>query len=241
MIPQLSITDTLISSITDSSPSVSALTLAYAKEHIRALGNADDTLIQVYINAATNYFEEQTGRQLLTATREAWLNAFPFVGASGGYARIELPKPPLVSVASVKYIDSSGTLQSFQGGSPLANLYTINAPAGPYAVRGFVEPIYGGVWPIARAETGAVRIRYTCGYGPTMASIPPLVRGVLCFLVGHFDTFRSAGVEQAVTELPFGVKQMMDGFKYSALPAQVLREYANYPAVPYNYPWRPIS
>jgi uncharacterized phiE125 gp8 family phage protein len=234
MIPQLTITDSLISSITDSSPSVSALTLAYAKEHIRSLGTSDDTLIQVYINQATSYFEEQTGRQLLTATREAWLNAFPFIGASGGYARIELPKPPLQSVVSVKYIDSAGTLQSYRGGSPLADLFTISAPAGPYARRGFVEPIYGGVWPIARAQTGAVRIQYTCGYGTSMASIPPLIRGILCFLVGHFDTFRSAGVEQAVSELPFGVTQMMDGFKYSALPSQVLREYANVTPAPYG-------
>lgn len=241
MIPQLTITDSFISSINDSSPSVSALTLAYAKEHIRALGTVDDTLIQVYINAAASYFEEQTGRQLLTATREAWLNAFPFIGATGGYARIELPKPPLQGVTSVKYIGSDGTLQSFQGGSPLANLFTVNAPAGPYAVRGFVEPLYGGVWPIARAETGAVRIRYTCGYGNTMTSIPPLVRGILCFLVGHFDTYRSATQAEAVAAIPLGVKDMMDGFRYTALPSQVLREYANYPVVPYNYPWRPIG
>ena len=234
MIPQLSITDSFISSVSNSSPSISALTLAYAKQHIRSLGTTDDTLIQVYINAATNYFEEQTGRQLLTATREAWLNAFPFIGASGAYARIELPKPPLQSVVTVKYIDSSGVLQSYQGGSPLANLYTISAPVGPYAARGFVEPIAGGVWPIARAETGAVRIRYTCGYGATMDTIPPLIRGVLCFLVGHFDTFRSAGVEAAVSELPFGVKQMMDGFKYSAFPTQVLREYASSTSYPYS-------
>lgn len=239
MIPQLSITDSFISSINHSSPSVSALTLAYARLHIRSLGTADDTLIQVYINAAASYFEEQTGRQLLTATREAWLNAFPFVGASGGYARIELPKPPLQGVTSVKYIDSDGTLQSFVGGSPLANLYTISAPVGPYAARGFVEPLYGGRWPTARAETGSVRIRYTCGYGNTMTDIPPLIRGVLCYLVGHFDTFRSAGVEQAVSELPFGVKQMMDGFKYSALPSQVLREYATYPHAPYDTTVRP--
>ena len=223
MIPQLTITDSLISSIADASPSISALTLAYAKQHIRSLGTADDTLIQVYINAATNYFEEQTGRQLLTATREAWLNAFPFIGASGGYARIELPKPPLLSVVTEKYIDSSGVLQSFRGGSPIADLFTYKAPSGPYAKRGFVEPIYGGVWPTARAETGAVRIQYTCGYGTSMTSIPPLIRGVLCFLVGHFDTFRSAGVEAAVSELPFGVTQMLEGFKYSALPTQVLR------------------
>jgi len=215
----LIMTDSLIS--TEGS---GALTVEYAKQHIKVVDNAEDVLIATYIDAAASYFEEQTGRQLTTATREVWLDAFPFIGSSGGDARIELPHPPLQSVVSVKYIDSSGVLQSFVGGSPSANLYRISAPAGPYAARGWVEPAYGGVWPTARAETGAVRIQYTCGYGA--ANIPPLVQGILCFLVGHFEQFRSAVTEASngqILTLPYGVQMMMDGFKYSAIPSQVLR------------------
>lgn len=224
----LTFTDTLISTVAGGSPAVQALTLAYAKLHIRSLNTADDALISVFIDAAASYFEEQTGRQLLTATREAWLDAFPWIGGSGADARIELPHPPLIAVTSVKYIDGAGVLQSYTGGSPVANLYRISAPSGPYATRGFVEPLFGGTWPIGRAETGALRIQYTCGYGSTPAAIPPLVRGILCFLVGHFDTFRSAVAEARngnILELPLGVRAMMDAFKYSALSSQVLRTY----------------
>jgi uncharacterized phiE125 gp8 family phage protein len=220
----LSLTDTVITP-----PVLPPLTLTYVKSHIRALGNADDTLTVVYINAAASYFEEQTGRQLITATREVWLDAFPFVGASGMQARIELPHPPLQSVISVQYIDETGTLQSFDdGASPATNLFRSSAPSGAYASRGFVEPIAGYTWPIARRETGAVRIRYTCGYGLTPATVPELARGILCYLVGHFDTFRGAVYESRkgqLQELPFGVQMMMDGFKYSALPSRVLHEH----------------
>jgi uncharacterized phiE125 gp8 family phage protein len=223
----LALTDSLISTVAGGSPPVQALTLAYAKLHIRALGTADDALLSVYIDAAASYFESQTGRQLLTATREAWLDAFPFIGASGIDARIELPHPPLQSVVSVQYIDGDGAVQSFtDAASPAANRFTVSAPAGPYARRGFVEPIAGQSWPIARRETSAVRLRYACGYGDTPDDIPPLARGVLCYLVGHFDTFRTAVHEArrgAVLELPYGVQMMMDGFKFSALPSQVLR------------------
>lgn len=229
LIPPLRITDTLISTVASASPAVSALTLSYAKEHIRALGTTDDTLIQVYINQAASYFEEQTGRQLLTATREAWLDAFPFIGLSGIDARIELPHPPLQSVVSVKYIDTSGVLQTFRGGSPVADLFRYITPAGDYCSRGWVEPLYGGYWPTARAETKAVRIQYTCGYGSTAADMPALVRGVLCYLVAHFDTYRSHTQDQAVSEIPYGVRMMLDGFKYSALPSQVLSMYAPWP------------
>lgn len=229
----LALTDTLISSVADASPPVSPLTLAYTKLHIRALGTADDALIAVFINAAASYFESQTGRQLLTATREVWLDAFPFLGASGLDARIELPHPPLQSVVSVTYIDGDGVSQSFDdGASPPTPSYRISAPAGPYARRGCVEPTAGSSWPIARAETGAVRIRYTCGYGDTPDAIPELARGILCYLVGHFDTFRAAVHEARrgqVLELPYGVQMMMDGFKFSALPSQVLRDSPAWP------------
>lgn len=234
----LRMTDSLISTVANASPYVAPLTLAYAKEHIRALGTTDDTLIAVYINQAASYFEEQTGRQLLTSVREVWLDAFPFIGASGMDARIELPKPPLQNVLTVKYIDTSGVLQSFRGGSPLADLFRYTTPAGDYATRGYVEPLYGGRWPTARAETKAVRIQYTCGYGSTAAAMPALVKGILCFLVGHFDTYRAMTQEAAVAEIPYGVRMMLDGFKYSALPSQVLTTYASWP--PAWPPWTVI-
>lgn len=231
----LRMTDTLISSLADASPPVQALTLAYAKQHIRALGTADDALTSVRIDAAASYFERQTGRQLLTATRELWLDAFPFLGASGSLSRIELPNPPLLSVVSVQYVDDSGVTHSFTGGSPVANLFRVSAPVGPYAARGWVEPIGSGTWPIAGSSTGAVRIRYTCGYGSTPDDIPALARGVLCFLVAHFDQFPSAVQESrggSLVELPLGVQAMIDGFRYSALPSQTLWAGTGWPVWP---------
>ena len=226
MIPQLAITDSFISSVADASPSFADLFLDYVKQHIRALGDADDTLTLVRINGAVSYFEEMTGRQVVTATREAWLNAFPFIGLSGSDAGIELPRPPLLSVEDVFYVNENGDTVSFNdGASPAANLFTMQAPVGPYARRGWVLPNYGQMWPMAREQRGAVRIRYTCGYGSTPDEIPALVRGILCYLVAHFDQFPSATVDGTVNTLPLGMQAMMDGFKYSALPSQVLRQY----------------
>jgi uncharacterized phiE125 gp8 family phage protein len=225
MIAQLTLSDTLVT------PSVgSALSLAYAKQHIRSLGDADDLLIATYIDAAASYFTEQTGRPLLTETRRAGLNAFPFVGASGSAARIELPHPQLQSVTSVTYIDADGVLQSFDdGGSPATAYWRDVAYAGPYARRGFVEPLYGRTWPTARLETDSVRILYECGYGDTAEDVPALVRGILCYLVAHFDEYRSMAIEGHIVQtVPFGMEMMLSAFKYSAYPQQVLREYATY-------------
>src|SRR6185436_12398630 len=206
-------------------PVQAALDLDYVKLHIRALGYTDDPLIDVYVDQAASYFEEQTGRQIITATRELWIDAFPFVGATGYNARIEVPHPPLQSIVNVNYVDSDGVTQSYDdGGSPATVYWRDVAPAGPYCRRGWVEPQYGRVWPIARAQTGAVQIRYICGYGDSPDDVPELVRGILCFLVGHFDTYRSHTQEHVISAIPYGVKEMLDGFKFSAYPSQVLRE-----------------
>lgn len=210
-------------------PAQPPLTVEYARRHLRALGHSDDLLVATWILAAAQYFEEQTGRQIITATREVWLDAFPCRPQTDGYqpVRIELPRPPLQTVVSVRYIDGTGDLVSFSdGGSPDLPLFKVNAPAGPHAVRGWLEPVYGAAWPLARGESGAVRIQYTAGYGDDMAAVPELIRGILCYLVTHFDQFRGAVHEARrgqVLELPYGVQAMLDGFKYSAQSSIVLR------------------
>jgi uncharacterized phiE125 gp8 family phage protein len=238
---EIILTDTLSSTVAGGSPAVQALTMAYARLQIRSYGTVEDTLLATFIDAAASYFAEQTGRPCLTETRVAGLSAFPFVGSSGSAARIELPHPPLQRVRTVEYIDANGTLQSFVGGSPSAALWRAVTYAGDYAVRGSVEPLYGGTWPIARCETDAVRITYDCGYANTAADVPALVQGILGYLVGQFDTYRAASEETVrgqVIEVPYGVRMLLDGFKYTARSSQVLRDVAVPSGTLWSVPWR---
>ena len=232
----LDITDTLVSALEG------ALDLDYAKNHIRSLTDADDNLIAIWIEAATSYFFEQTGRSPLTQTRIALLDQFPFYGVSASCARIELPHPPLQSVTNVQYLDANGVLRSFNdGGSPLTNYFTYTAPVGDYAACGPVEPIYGMTWPQARCQTGSVRITYTCGYASDADGVPPLIRNILCFLVAHFDQFRSAVHEARrgqVLELPYGIETLMDAFKFTAQSTQILRVHGGWHSYAVG-PWGP--
>lgn len=206
-------------------PAKPPMTIAYAKKHIKALGSAEDVLIEQWIEARGLFVEEYSGIQLITATREIWMDAFPT--GSGSQLRIELPRPPLQSVVSVEYVDGNGDLQPVSdGGSPEVLGYVVKAPVGPYAQRGWIEPLYGTTWPIARAEGGAVRVRYNCGFGDTPTDVPALLTGAICALVALDDQVRSAvhPVQSGqMVELPFGVTAILDAFKYSALPQQVHR------------------
>jgi hypothetical protein len=83
-------------------PTTDQVLLAEAKLHCRVDGAEEDSLISELISGAREYCEESPRRAFAVATFEAYLDRFPICN------QIELPRPPLVSVTSVKYKDSAG-------------------------------------------------------------------------------------------------------------------------------------
>lgn len=196
------------------------LDVEYVRTHLRSITASEDTLIESWIGSAGLYFREMTGRELITTTRELWLDAWP-----SGSQVIELPRPPLQSVLSVQHLVDGSLVDFNDGGSPAGDLHLVIAPAGPYARPGYIMPPSSGVWPsVVSCVPGSVRIRYTCGYGDTPADIPDLVKTALCGLIGTFDQYRSeiyTSERGSMERLPFGIDLMMDGFKSSALRTTV--------------------
>jgi uncharacterized phiE125 gp8 family phage protein len=168
-------------------------------------------LIDVWIRSAREYFEEQTGRQCITATWEYWLSALPYGGI------IELPRPPLQSVTSVTYLDTAGEEQTLD-----ADTYTVEAPAGSHAARGRVVLNSGGSWPTTIDDGRfAVKVRFVAGYSTEPEQVPGMVTSSLLFLVGHQHRFTEEVQEpraNALQTLPLGASKMIEAFKYSALP-----------------------
>lgn len=125
----------------------------------------DDYLIGL-IRAASEWGEAITGRAFITQTWLLKLSRFPDCA-------IELPKPPLVSVTSVKYLDLAGVEQTW--GS--ANYIVTGAAAE--TTRGRIQPAYSiGYYPSTLAVPDAVRILYVAGYGAT-AAIPQGIKTAL--------------------------------------------------------------
>jgi uncharacterized phiE125 gp8 family phage protein len=206
------------------------LDLDYVRLHVKAVSDVEDELLESWVLAARDYWEEQTGRPIMRAVFEYWLDAFP--AALGSWPSvIEMPMPPLVSVDSVSYVSADGTVLGFtDGASPESNLWQASAPAGTYARRGSISPLSGSVWPTPRVETGAVRIRFTAGYATTTAQVPAIIKATLLLLVGQFEQFRSlthhsegSRLEQVQLGGLSVVDQMISQFKYTALPSQILR------------------
>lgn len=160
-------------------PASEPLTTAEAKSHLRVDISDDDTLIDAYVKAARQYVEEELGRALITQTWDYTLDEFPSDGSA-----IQLPKPPLVSVTSVSYVDTSGVTQTLSSSNYIVNTGTL---------KGEITLAYGASWPATREQAKAVTARFVAGYGAASA-VPESIRTAVRLALGDFYDLRSASI-----------------------------------------------
>jgi uncharacterized phiE125 gp8 family phage protein len=146
-------------------PAVEPVSLSEAKAHCRVDIADDDDLITSLIVAARQVCETRIKRAFVKQTWELILDEFPsqrrFNGSNPGRAwepEIRLPLPPLVSVASITYLDADGVTQTLVEGTD----YQVLA-----GTPGRIVPAYGTTWPTARCQPGSVTIRFVAGYPGT--------------------------------------------------------------------------
>src|SRR5512139_2020471 len=91
-------------------PTSEPVTLAEAKAQCRVDISTDDVLIGNLITAAREYCELHDWRVYMPQTWELYLDDWPKT------QNIEIPKPPLQSVTSFKYIDEDGVETTLDSG-----------------------------------------------------------------------------------------------------------------------------
>ena len=168
-------------------PSLEPMTLAEAKLHLRVDGTDEDDLITALIVAARRRAEHLLTRALITQTWELTLDEFPA-------ADIQLLKPGVLSIVSVKYLDSAGVEQTVDSAD-----YALDAATIP----GWVLLASGASWPTTYDGANAVRVRFTCGYGPAASDVPADVVAWCKLQVGALYRNREGvAAGQSVAELP---------------------------------------
>jgi uncharacterized phiE125 gp8 family phage protein len=157
-----------------------------------------ETLLRLQVQAARQRCEEYTSRQCITATWELWLDGWDEPMCSSGGGRIYIPRAPLqmqagpvnaptAGVLSVSYTDTTGSTITLA-----TDQYGVSAPQGPTAAKGSIYPSVSAVWwPLGvPCRPGAIRIRFTAGYGPDFRSVPAGLRQGMLLTVGELDSSR---------------------------------------------------
>jgi len=169
------------------------VSLADMKLHLKSETDEtdDDTLISTLISAATTYCQEFQHRAFITQTRILYYDEFPLM--------FHVPYPPLISVTSIKYIDTSGDEQTLDSGQ-----YRVDIGNEP----GRITEAYNCTWPATRDVTNAVTLTYSAGYGAA-ADVPDTVKAAIKLLVAHWYEHREAVSDITVMPLPLAVNNLL--------------------------------
>lgn len=175
-------------------PSTEPVSLKEAKNHCRVDDDItnDDSLIRSFIKAARQKAETYTRRQLITATYELHLDAFPYT--------ISPPRPPLIDVTSITYWDADGVEQT--------------VPSDDYQVDvastvGRIRPNIDKSWPSTYGEMGDVVVEYIAGYGGR-DQVPDQIKSAILLIVGHLYEHRETViVGTGAVPLPEGANDLL--------------------------------
>jgi uncharacterized phiE125 gp8 family phage protein len=143
---------------------------------------SEDTQLALWIKAAREYGEIYTQRAFATQTWEYLSEGWPCNDV------IEMPKPPMQSVTSVKYKDSVGIETTLTANTD----YLVDNETD---MNGRIMPAYGKYWPsFTPYPVNPIRIRFVAGYDGTTFVLPTNFKAAMLIHVGLFYKYRDCEI-----------------------------------------------
>jgi uncharacterized phiE125 gp8 family phage protein len=167
------------------------------KLHLRLTDDTtEDDLLYGLITAARVYCEKYTRRAFTARTLELLLKEFP------SDCEIDLPCPPLTSVTSVKYKNSSGIESTLSTAD-----YIVDSDGD----IGKVVLAYGKAWPSFTAyPSNPIRVRFITGY----SMLPQPLKQSMLLLIGHWYENREASLTGTTSkEIAFAVTSLLSQYR----------------------------
>jgi len=181
-------------------PATTPISVAELKSHLRIDGLTDvyeDALLLLYIKAAVAVCETYCRIAIMEQVWTAKLDNFA--------DKILLPRPPLISVDEVTYLDGDGVAQTLA--SSVYQVDTFSQPGGLLLA-------YNQSWPTTRDQAQAITIEFTVGY-EAADDVPENLKHGLKMLAGMWYGMRETADPGKPDELPlpWPVKLLFDQFQ----------------------------
>lgn len=184
-------------------PASEPVTLADAKTFMRVSFTDDDALITELITIAREAVEAHTERALMPQTWELRRDDFPESDLSSDpSSAIVIPgKAPLVSVTSIVYTSTSGSVVTLD-----PSTYIVD----PYAEPGRIGLVFGQIWPVIIRRVNTVVVTFTAGYADA-AHVPERLKLGIKMLVAHWyenrEPVSSSGA--VAKEIPWTIQMVI--------------------------------
>lgn len=177
-------------------PAFPVVSDADAKAWLRVTSSAEDDLIAGLVEAATGYLDGADGvlgRVLVSQSWEMVTAGFPDV----------IPLSPVTSITSITYLDDDAVTQTVAPEN-----YRLIANDD----QAVIELVDGASWPTPAKRGDAVTIEFVAGYGD-VNDVPPEICTAVKMLTGLWYENRLAATDQAFSELPFGVRALLQPYR----------------------------
>ncbi len=147
----------------------------------------DAMMLNLYLPAAREVAELETGLSLALATYRLVFDTFPSI--------IEIPNPPLVSVQSIQYYNSAGTLTTLSSSDYIVDTYGyVNT----------ISPLVGHSFPSVQSRKSSVIVNYTAGGSCSYSH-----KAGICQLALHlYENRTPLVIGTIVAKLPFTIKSL---------------------------------
>ena len=172
-------------------PAADPITLSDVKEHCKTIGSLDDTALTAYLKASIGNIQDRCGVKLITQTVK-------LLGSCWGDL-CRLPISPLISVASVKYLDENEAEQTFSNTN-----YDVIIGRTPSIVLKV-----GKTWPAHAARPDAIRVQGDFGFGNTGAAVPDAIKLAMYLLIGGWNENRESVGSNQLAAVPNGVDTLL--------------------------------
>lgn len=167
------------------------VTLAEAKKHLRISHTDEDTIIQQYIDAAVEYYQEATNLNLRNETFELYLDKFP-------EWELVINKNPVTSIDSIQYYDLDNASQNLT----VDDDYFVDLQNYPGRV---VRPA-NKTFPATYNRPNAVKITFKAG----LTAVPKRAKQAILLLAAHFFVNREAAVDRTISEVPLALQSLLN-------------------------------
>ncbi len=181
-------------------PTLEPITIDEAKDQLRISrdNNTQDRLIWTLMVAARQYCEKYTNRAFMPQTWELVLDAWPT-------STLEIPRPLLQSVSSIKYKDQAGAETTWP---------TTEYIVAIDSVPGRVALAAGKAWPGGSLyPAGAVRVRFVAGYASVDAVPYPIRLAILQCITHWYEHPEIVAVGHVAPEMPMTVRSLLSPYR----------------------------
>jgi uncharacterized phiE125 gp8 family phage protein len=152
---------------------LSPVTLSEAKAHLKVTSTDEDTLIQLYLDAAIKRVENYRQAPIMSSEWELYAKTWEY--------NFNLQKHPVTAINSVKYYDDSNVLQTLSSSN--YRLHDFRQPCRvEFDSNNFDGPsTYDREWPIV--------VNFQAGYAAA-SGVPANIKHAVLFELGTYNEIR---------------------------------------------------